>query len=156
MSVCFSSPQYMANFRWHLDPVTKLPVNVTVRANNKLILSIIGLQPLGSAAATASSESTAETTAAATVIPSHTTLQWPIYPPGTARPANDKAMFINQTIDTGSGAVGLLNANRVFIDALAFTGNAAVRGLFGPGTVILSAPEGSTATVMQGGTLTCP
>jgi hypothetical protein len=65
-------------------------------------------------------------------------------------------MFINQTIDTGSGAVGLLKAKKVFIDALAFTRDAANRGMFDPHTVILSAPEGSTATVMNGGTLTCP
>jgi hypothetical protein len=133
----------MANFRWQLDPVTKLPVNVTVRANNKLILSIIGLQPSSSPLG---SDSTL----------SHTTLQWPIYPPGTIRPANDKPMFVNQTIDTGSGAVGLLKANKVFIDALAFTGDAANRGLFDPHTLILSVPEGSTASVMTAGTLTCP
>jgi hypothetical protein len=133
----------MANFKWQLDPVTKLPVNVTVRANKKLIFSIIGLKPVSSSPGPA-------------VISSHSTVQWPIYPPGTLRPANDKPLIINQTIDTGSGAVGVFKADRAFVDALAFTGDAAMRGLFDVKSVILSAPEGSTATLTNGGSLTCP
>jgi hypothetical protein len=156
MSFCVFSLQYMASFRWQLDPVTKLPVNVTVRANNKTIARIVGLKPFFSSAAdTADSDSTIETAATAQFAISRTNVQWPLYPPGTPPPPNDKPIVGNQKFDTGNGAIQLLKADKVLLDAKTFTGDAEMPVFYKPGAAIISPPENSTGTVMPHVTLKC-
>jgi hypothetical protein len=144
----------MAKFRWQLDPVTNLPVNVTVRALNKTIMRIAGLKPFFSAADTTGSGSTAETAAKPQIEMTRTNVQWPIYPPGMARP-NDTPLIGTQMFSTGAGAVGLLQADHVFLDPLAFTGRHTGPARYDRSVAILSPPEGSTGTVMAHVNLTC-
>jgi hypothetical protein len=150
----------MANFRWHVDPVTNFPVNVTVRALNKTILRIVGLKPYSSAADTASFDRAAETAAKAQIEVTRTNLQWPIFPPrspGTPRPAHIQPLVGSQSFDTGTGAIQLLQADRVFVDALTFTGyeDETMHVVYDRDVAILSPPENSTGTVMPTVNLTC-
>jgi hypothetical protein len=148
--------QYMASFRWHLDPVTQEVVNVTVRATNKTILRITGLKPSTSRIAAVDADNEAETAATVQFKVDRTNVQWPIYPPGTPKPPNDAPLIGSQVFDTGFQMPRFLKADRVFMDAVTFTGFANMPAVYDSAKLIISAPLGTNATVKEHTKLTCP